>query len=259
MAALPAASTWRPMRRTSTMPISSSTLSVSPSAARGAASFLAESDRASALSTLLFNSSSIVLAFFSVSSHLRFCSRTCSTYCLAYSSTRSASALRICCCAPVSGSSFLRTWSSSPFSWSKLSGLALESFCSTLRTANVACCCLRTLASSSRRLTSSSCRFFSSSAFARIASSCFRNSSRRLRSASSRRCSSSFLRSSSCSWRLWSSSLAFSASSRLRRSSRLRCSSSSCFRRSSSLRRFSDSTSRSRRSMSSLRLLDISS
>mmetsp|Transcript_57006 Transcript_57006/g.152598 ORF Transcript_57006/g.152598 Transcript_57006/m.152598 type:complete len:629 (+) Transcript_57006:961-2847(+) len=247
IAAFPACSTARLTRTTSML----SMLPASPDS--GAAPWCAFSAACSALVTRPPSSSMRARAFFSwsctfccccarSSSHFRCWSRICSTYCFAYWSTRSASALRISCCAPVSGSSVSSTWSSSLWRASKLSGLALESFWSTRSTARVACCCRRTLASSSRRFASSSWRFSSSSALSFTSSSCRRHSSRRFFSSSSLRSSSSCRRrSSSCRRRR-----SRSASSTRRRS----MSSAARLRRSASARRSRRALSAPRRSSS---------
>mmetsp|Transcript_110566 Transcript_110566/g.237963 ORF Transcript_110566/g.237963 Transcript_110566/m.237963 type:complete len:215 (-) Transcript_110566:914-1558(-) len=170
-----------------------------------------------------------------ISSHTLCCSRTCSTYCFAYSSTRSASALRISCWEPVSGSSVLSTSASSVFRPSKFSGLALESFWRTRSTLSVACCCRRTFCSSAFLMASSSARFLSSSAFLAM-SSCIRacSSARRFSSSSlffavsMARFSSSIFFLAAFSFRDSSSSFRRSSSSRARFSSRFFWRASSC-------------------------------
>mmetsp|Transcript_76413 Transcript_76413/g.120283 ORF Transcript_76413/g.120283 Transcript_76413/m.120283 type:complete len:318 (-) Transcript_76413:677-1630(-) len=150
------------------------------------------------------------------SSALPLCSFRRATYCVEYSNTRSASAFRIACCLPACGSSFSKTSLISFFKSSKLSGPAVDSFCSTLRISRLACCCLFNSSASSFAFFSSSSFFFrfSSSSFAFFSMSSLRFS---------------LPASNFASWIFFNSACSFS-----RRNSRFRASSSSLFRISSS-------------------------
>mmetsp|Transcript_117139 Transcript_117139/g.331935 ORF Transcript_117139/g.331935 Transcript_117139/m.331935 type:complete len:343 (-) Transcript_117139:18-1046(-) len=202
LASPPASSTARAVACTS------ATLSSATSSSRGAAMSLRCSAPASAaarrcsssrMSWRACSSSSrwcrSSASFFSCS--FRRCSLTCSMRFRACSMPLSLSSVIRCFWLPVFRSSRRRISSSSFRSASKLSGVAVRTFCTTRRIARVDFCSWRRFSSTSFFRFASSSRFRCSSSRRRFSSACFRASSSCFRRAASS--SPCFRRLSSCS------------------------------------------------------------